>query len=250
MDLQIGGRRAVVIGGSAGLGLACSHALAAEGVGLVVFARNRERLEAVRSELSESVKVDVVPGDLTVQADVRSLAAFIHETGGFDILVLNTPRPPSPMRDFLAENDDARWNEAYLNQLQGALNVLRALAPLLAGRGWGRIVAITSASVKEPLPRHALSTIFRAGVQAALKHLVGELGSSGVTVNSVAPATVVTSTFAQFHSLEERVRQTPLQRFGRPEEVGATVAFLASEPAGFITGQTVAVDGGITRSLV
>ena len=114
----------------------------------------------------------------------------------------------------------------------------------------GAIVGITSASVKQPMPRHAISTIFRAGIQAALKHLVDEVAPHGVTVNAVAPATVLTPTFAQFHNLEARVAAVPLGRAGKADELGATVAFLASQQAGFITGQVIQFDGGITRSLV
>jgi 3-oxoacyl-[acyl-carrier protein] reductase len=100
------------------------------------------------------------------------------------------------------------------------------------------------------MPRHALSTIYRAGLQAALKHLSHELGPRGVTVNSVAPATVVTPTFANFHNLEARVAATALKRAGTTEELAATIAFLASVPAGFITGQNIQVDGGRSVSLV
>jgi 3-oxoacyl-[acyl-carrier protein] reductase len=253
MDLGIVGKRAVVIGGSAGLGLAASEALAAEGVNLVLFARGREQLKTARDSLAESYGVDVetVSGDLTRRADVETLADRLRESGGVDILILNTPRPPSPMREFLEENDDERWNEAYQNQLHGALNVLREITPVIvAGEGWGRIIGITSASVKQPMPRHAISSIFRAGVQAALKHLSLEIAEHGVTVNSVAPATIMTPTFSQFHNLEARVAATPLKRFGTPEELGATVAFLASQQSGFITGQIIQLDGGRTTSLV
>jgi 3-oxoacyl-[acyl-carrier protein] reductase len=120
----------------------------------------------------------------------------------------------------------------------------------MIGRGWGRIIAITSASVKQPMPRHAVSTIFRAGVQAALKHAAMEMGPHGITVNAVAPATVLTPTFASFHDLERRTRETLLGRAGTPEELGGTVAFLASQQAGYITGEVIQVDGGMTRSLV
>ena len=250
MDLGIAGKRAVVIGGSAGLGLSSAHALASEGVDLVLFARDAGRLDAARTDLGKhSVTVDVVPGDLKDREAVSRLRRDVVTSGGLDILVLNTPRPPSPMRDFLDEDDDERWNDAYTNQLHGALNVLRELAPLFVDRGWGRLIAITSASVKQPMPRHALSTIFRAGVQAALKHLVTELAPSGVTVNAVAPATIMTPTFTSFHNLEARVAATPLGRFGTPEELGGTVAFLASQQAGFITGQIMQIDGGITTAL-
>lgn len=252
MDLNIAGKRAVVIGGSSGLGLAVCERLAAEGVHLVVFARDAAKLAETRDQLQRAhgVQVDTVAGDITREDDIDRLAQAAAEGRGTQILVLNTPRPPSPMRDFLEENDNARWEQAHQQQLHGALLVLRKITPLLLGSGWGRVVAITSASVKQPLPRHALSTIYRAGVHAALKHLAMELAAKGVTVNAVAPATVITPTFATFHNLEARTQAVPMKRVGKPEELSATVAFLASDLAGFITGETIQLDGGQTLALV
>jgi 3-oxoacyl-[acyl-carrier protein] reductase len=252
MDLGIRGKRALVTCGSSGLGLAAVESLAAEGVDQVIFARGVEGLQRAKEsvEATSGVKVDVIAGDLTVMADVRSLARYLAESGGLDILILNTPRPPSPMRGLLDENEDERWEEAGRTQLYGALNVLREITPLIAGRGWGRVIGVTSASVKQPMARHALSSVFRAGVQAALKHLVAEVGEQGVTVNSIAPATIVTPTFAQYHNLQRRIDALPLKRAGTLAEFGGTVAFLASQQAGFITGQIMQLDGGMTTSLV
>ncbi len=251
MDLGITGKRAIVIGGSQGLGLAVCERLASEGVHLLLFARDAQRLAEAAAQLQRAcgVQVDVCAGDITRAEDIDRLASQAAQTGGAHIVVLNTPRPPSPMRDFLQEDDDARWEQGYRQQLQGALLVLRRLVPLLVGGGWGRVVAITSASVKQPMPRHAISTIYRAGVQAALKHLAMEVAAHGITVNAVAPATVLTPTFAVHHNFEERVRAVPLKRAGRPEELAATVAFLASDLAGFITGESIQLDGGQTLSL-
>lgn len=252
MDLGIAGKRAMVIGGSSGLGLACCEALTAEGVDVAVFARNPDNLNAAVSHL-EAIgggRIDGFAGDVTLHDDVIALRNWTSESGGIDILVVNTPRPPSPMRNFLDETDDARWDQAYADQLQASLFVLRELTPLLLGKGWGRIIGITSASVKQPMPRHAISSIFRAGLQVALKHLVEEVAPHGVTVNAVAPATVLTPTFATFHNLEARVAGTPLKRTGTMGELGGTVAFLASQQAGYITGETIQLDGGMTRSLL
>jgi 3-oxoacyl-[acyl-carrier protein] reductase len=251
MDLGIAGKHALVIGGSQGLGWAVAERLAAEGVNLLLFARDRSRLADCQQQLRErcGIEVDVCAGDITSEADIDRLAAQAA-AAGVQILVLNTPRPPSPMRDFLDETEQARWDQAYQQQLHGALLVLRKITPSIAQTGWGRIVAITSASVKQPMPRHAVSSIFRAGVQAALKHLAMEVAAQGVTVNAVAPATVMTPTFGTFHNAEQRIQAVPLARAGKPEELAATVAFLASEHAGFITGECVQFDGGQTRALV
>lgn len=251
MDFGIQGKRAVVTCGSSGLGLGIAEALAREGANVVLFARNPERLEDARRAVlaRASVSVETVAGDMSERADVLRLRE-ISEAGGVDILVVNVPRPPSPMRDLLEENDDERWQAAHRDQLESGLLVLRHIAPVVGRDGWGRIVGVTSASIKEPMPRHALSTIYRAGLQAALKHLSHELGPRGVTVNSVAPATVVTPTFANFHNLEARVAATALKRAGTTEELASTAVFLASAPAGFITGQNIQVDGGRSVSLV
>jgi len=252
LDLSIAGKRAVVIGGSMGLGYAVCERLAAEGVHLLLFARDSRRMKEAREQLQRAhgVQVDTVAGDITCEEDVDRLACAAADGGGSQILVLNTPRPPSPMRDFLDENDNARWDEAHQMQLHGALLVLRKVTPVLVGSGWGRVVAITSASVKQPMPRHALSSIYRAGVHAALKHLAMELADKGVTVNAVAPATVETPAFHAHHNVQARLQAVPVKRAGKPEELAATVAFLASDLAGFITGETIQLDGGQTLALL
>ncbi|KWF32814.1 hypothetical protein WL88_26115 [Burkholderia diffusa] len=251
MDFGIAGKRAVVIGGSTGLGYAVCKALAAERVNLLVFSHDEQNLHRCRETLSGKfdVAVDVCRGDIANEGDVDRLSEVVAGFGDVEIVVLNTPRPPSPMRDFLDETEQTRWDAAYQHQLHGALLVLRKLGRLVTRSGWGRVIAITSASVKQPMPRHAISTIFRAGVHAALKHLAMEVAEHGVTVNAVAPATILTPTFAMYHDLEARVRAVPLKRAGKPEELGATVAFLASVHAGFISGQVIQMDGGATLSL-
>lgn len=249
MDLGIAGKRALVIGGTSGLGLASSEALAAEGVSVTVFARNKERMDETTSRIAAASGsiVEGVAGDITRKDDVKALSERLRRAGGIDIMVLNTPRPPSPMKSFLEETDDTRWEAAYRDQLECALFALRELTPLLLGTGWGRLIGITSAGIKHVMPRHAISTVFRSGVQMALKQLAGEVASHGVTVNMIGPATVITPTFNQFHNIERRVAETPLGRAGKSEELGGTVAFLASQQAGYLTGQVLQLDGGITR---
>lgn len=252
MDLGIAGKRAVVTGASAGLGECIAHALAAEGADVALFARSPEKLARVASEIRarHSVRALEIAGDMRLPGDVERLAAAVRAGfEGADILVVNTGRPPVPMREALEETDDERWDQAYRTQLFGAILVLRTITPMLLERGWGRVIAVTSSSVRQPMEKHALSTVFRAGVTAYLKHLANETAGRGVTVNAVCPASVETPSLRGSYDLAERARRIPVGRLGRPEELAATVAFLASRHAGFITGASLPVDGGRTEAL-
>lgn len=253
MDLGIRDRVAVVTGASAGLGRAIAERLAQEGCRLVLSARGAQRIEETARELRARHHVDVhaVAGDMTVAADVARLREETQRRfGGLDILVLNTGRPPLPMSAVLAEKDPERWERAYRTQLLSVVLVVGALVPDLVARGWGRVVAVTSASVKQPMPDHALSTVFRAGVTGLLKHLANEVAASGVTVNMVCPASVATAGLVGSYDAAARAAQVPMRRLGRPEELAAAVAFLASDVAGFTTGASLQVDGGMVASLL
>jgi 3-oxoacyl-[acyl-carrier protein] reductase len=258
MNLGITGKTALVTASSGGMGRNIAHALAAEGVNVVLFSRSAAKLEAVANEIRQEhgVKALSVPGDMLVAADVERLVSRLQaEFGGADILVLNTPRAPNPIRATLDESGEARWHEAYKNQLWGTIQVAMHVVPLIVRGGWGRIIAITSASVKEPMPHHSLSTVFRAGVTAYMKHLANELGARGITVNCVAPALIDTSHrtgTAAYNQAQTEARRklTPLGRMGTQEEVCGVVTFLASMQAGFITGSSINVEGGMIRGLL
>jgi 3-oxoacyl-[acyl-carrier protein] reductase len=258
MNLGISGKTALVTASSSGMGRNIAHALAAEGVNVVLFARSAAKLQGVADELEQKhgVRAVAVPGSMLLQEDVERLASTLQsQFGGPDIFVLNTARAPNPIRATLDESEEARWHEAYRNQLWGAIQVAKSVVPLMLERRWGRIIAITSASVKEPMAHHSLSTVFRAGVTAYMKHIANEVGSKGITVNCVAPALIDTShrSGAAAYSeaqTEARKKLTPLGRMGTQEEVCGVVAFLASMQAGFITGSTIQVEGGMIGALV
>jgi len=249
METGLRGKTVLVTGASRGLGFACACAFAAEGARLVLFSRDEASLQAsaasIRSEFNSVI--EVVAGDMAVTADVARLS---EKAGAPDVLVLNCGRPPLNLREVLDETDQVRWEHAHRTQLTGGVNVLAALAPKMVARGKGRIVAITSASVKQPMPRHGLSTIFRAGLAAYLKHLANEVAASGVTVNSVCPASIGTEGFLRSFDAQKRASEVPMRRLGTPEELASAVVYLASDGAGFITGVSLQVDGGMTASLV
>ena len=252
VDYGLSGQYAVVTGASRGIGLACARALAAEGVNLILFARSAGPLAESADRLSADypVQVHAVAGDMCRREDVARLLAHLddrHIEPG--ILVLNVGRPPAKMREVLDEDDENRWQMAHDTQLRGAVNIVSALAPRMVQRKHGRIVAITSATVKQPMLRHGLSTVYRAGLAAYLKHLANEIAPSGVTVNSVCPASIATDSFVSSYNPVERAKSVPMKRLGTPDELAATVVFFASAQAGFITGASLQVDGGMTASL-
>ena len=252
MEIGIAGKLAIVTGASAGLGESIAHALAAEGANVALLARSPDRLARVASELrtQHAVRALAVSGDLRSTQDIDRLAAAVcAEFGGPDILVVNTGRPPMPPRAALDETDDERWEDAYRTQLFGAILVLRKITPMLVERGWGRVIAVTSGTVRQPMEKHALSTVFRLGVTGYLKHLANETADHGVTVNAVCPALIETPSLHGSYNLADRARRVPMRRVGRPEELAAAVVFLASQQAGYITGVSLPVDGGQTASL-
>lgn len=256
MDLGISGKVALVTASSGGMGRNIAHALAAEGANVALFARSADKLKVVAQELEQQhgVKAVAVPGSMLVTEDVQRLATTLQDLGGTDIVVLVTGRPPNPLRATLEENEEARWQEAYQNQLWSVIQVVNGVVPAMLKRGWGRIIAVTSASAKQPMATHAISTVFRAGVTAYMKGLANEIGTTGITVNCVGPALVDTSHRtgkAAYTSdqAEHRKTLTPLGRMGTQEELCGVITFLASRQAGFVTGSTITVDGGMVGSL-
>jgi 3-oxoacyl-[acyl-carrier protein] reductase len=247
VDLQLGGRTAVVCGASAGIGLACAESLAAEGANVVMLARRGDVLEREAARLGALA----VEGDVTRAADLeRLVAAAVDAHGGVDVLVLNSGGPP---RTRAVDVSDDALEDAVRLLLLSSIRLVRLCRPHLEASGRGRVIAITSSSVKEPIDNLALSNAVRPGLVGWLATLARELGPSGVTVNAIAPGRIDTERLREVYPdgpTEADVAGIPLRRVGVPREIGDVVCFLASEQAGYVTGATIAVDGGLTRGLL
>jgi 3-oxoacyl-[acyl-carrier protein] reductase len=260
MDLQLKGRTALVLAASKGLGKACAAALVAEGADVIIGARNAATLEETATTLRALGKgrVMAVPVDVTDAAQVAdSISAAATTFGKIDILVNNAGGPPfAPFETF----DDSAWQKAFELSLLSTVRFCRLVLPHMRPTGSGRIINIISLSVKTYVPGSILSTSMRMGVVGMAKMLAAELGPDNITVNNVAPGSILTDRLRQTMtpagpnapSLEEvmaqRVKEIPLGRIGKPEELAALVAFLASPLAGYITGTTIQVDGGAIRA--
>lgn len=253
MDLGIAGRNALVTGGSTGIGRAVAEALAAEGARVGVNARGtnalNETVAAINAAGGEAV---ALPGDVSDAFGVEGLLRDMREAlGDPHILVANAGGPPTGLP---SEVDDDAWLEAYELTLMSAVRLARSTLPAMRAAGWGRIVNVTSLSVREPVLNLTLSNAMRAGLTAFAKTLAFEVAPSGVTVNSVAPGYTATARveelFPNEAAKEALVRLIPMSRMAKPAEVAAAVAFLASVPAAYITGQTLLVDGGMVKSLL
>lgn len=262
MDLQLRGRVAVVGGASQGIGRAIAAALAAEGVCLALCARRVEPLAAVAEELQRVHGVEVVCQPIDV-ADNGSLRAFVQYAavhfGRLDIAIANAGGPPA--RPFL-ESTMAEWDSAFQTNLRSVVTFAQAAIPHMQRGGWGRIVTVTSYTAKQPMPGLVLSNAIRPGVAGLVRSLATEFGGDGITVNNVGPGmtdTVRLQELLQTRAAEQKrsvdtVRrdaacEIPTGRLATPEEVAATVAWLCSEQAGSVTGQTILVDGGSYRGL-
>jgi len=252
MDLGLLGRTVLVTGATGDIGRACAVGYAAEGANVVLFARTADPLDQLASDLRNQFKIDAlaVAGDMTSPSDIERLSSGIaNRFGSLDVLVVNTGRPPLNLREVIAETEDQRWVDAHEVQLRAGVRLVSHFVQPMVARGWGRIIAITTASIKQPMPHHGLSTIYRAGLAAYLKHLANEIASSGVTVNMVAPASIITKSWLANWEVEDRIKLVPMRRLGTPKELASAVLHLSSVDSGFITGVHLQVDGGMTASL-
>ena len=248
MELGLAGRTAIVCGASSGMGLAVAEALGAEGAHVAMFARRRELLEREAERLGALA----VQGDVTIPQHLERLVqATVGAFGGVDILVLNGGGPPSGTATALTAES---VEEAVALLLTSHVTLVGHCLPHLRASGRGRIVAIESSSVREPLANLALSNAVRPGVVGWLKTLARELGPDGITVNTIAPGRIDTDRLRAVYGEDgppaEDLEQVPLRRLGTAAEIAAVVAFLASDRAGYVTGAVVPVDGGVTRGLL
>lgn len=257
MDLAIKGRKAIVCAASKGLGRGCAEALAAEGVELTICARTKDALEATAAEIRKATgaKVNAVACDVTTDAGRKALLAACPNP---DILINNAGGPPpGDFKDFSMDD----WRAAIEGNMISPLALIHATVYGMMDRGFGRILNITSFSVKCPIPTLELSNGARAGLTGAVAALSRKTAGRNVTINALLPGPFDTdrlrgtttkmaaATGRSFEQVTEaRKKEVPAARFGTTTEFGATAAFLCSGHAGFITGQNIVIDGGSFNS--
>ncbi len=246
MDLELTGRTAVVCGGSEGIGLGIAEALAEEGANLVLFARRPDVLEREAGRLGATA----VAGDVSVAGDLERLVqTAVDAHGGIDIVVNNSGGPP---RTTALEMNEENTLKAVNLLLVSAVRLTSLSLPYLEQSKAGRIVNVTSSTVREPVDNLALSNAIRPGVVGWAKTLARELGPQGITVNSIAPGRIDTARVREVYPdgpTEADLATIPLRRLGTPREIGDLVAFLCSDRAAYISGTVIPVDGGLLRSL-
>ena len=253
MDLGLKGRVAFVAASSQGLGRSVALELAKEGVHLAICGRTEETLRSTARE-AETFGVEVLSltGDLSSDVDRdRMIQETLNKFQKVDILVTNTGGPPAGKFEDFGKDD---WDKATAQLLGSAVGLVKGFLHGMKTQRWGRIVAITSQAVKQPVQNLVLSNAVRASVVGLMKTLSQELGEYNITVNNVMPGYTQTARLDKLiagnPAFKNVTQEIPLRRFGQPEEFAAAVAFLASERASYITGISLAVDGGWIKNIL
>ena len=257
MDLGLKDKVALVAASSKGLGRASAEAMANEGAKVTICARNEAELTAARDDIAAKTGAEIlaINADMTNAEDVANVVQqTVDHFGGLHILVTNAGGPPA---GYFMDFDDAQWENAFNLSMMSGVRLIRAALPHMQRAKWGRIINITSLSVKEPIDNLVLSNSIRASVHGLAKTLAAQVGKDGITVNNVMPGYTETDRVKQLVEVnaQKSGRSTdeilaglanpiPVGRIGQPEEFGALVAFLASERAGYITGVSIPIDGG------
>lgn len=248
MDLGLEGRVALVTGASRGIGRAIAEGLAAEGARVAVAARSLDRLE----ELARAIGGSAHRFDSADLGAVEPLVGAVESRlGPIDVYVANTGGPP-PGADPLGFTP-AQWEEAHRTLVVSPMTVMARVVPGMRARGWGRVLAVSSSAAREPIAGLQLSNANRPGLLAAMKHLAHVVAADGVTVNAVLPGRIATERLIALHGSPEAAEAAaragvPAGRLGTPQELAAAAVFLCSDRAGYVTGQSLLVDGGLTRS--
>jgi 3-oxoacyl-[acyl-carrier protein] reductase len=253
MDLGLKNKVAFVAASSQGLGRSVALELAQEGANIIICGRNKTNLEKTKLEIGNYTNKEVLAlaGDLSIAAEREQIiksALQVYST--IDILVTNTGGPPTGKIEELKQED---WDRAYNNLVISVVGLINGFLPGMKQQEWGRIISITSMAVKQPINNLILSNSVRASVVGLMKTLANELAIYNITVNNVMPGYTETERLKELvennPSFASAKSEIPLGRFGTPEEFAAAVTFLASERAGYITGVSLAVDGGWTKGI-
>ena len=260
MDLKVTGKIALVIASSKGLGKSVAAQLSAEGADVMLTSRNPEQLEMTRQELLKSARgrVECTHCDITRPEEIRALVATTHTVlGPVDILINNAGGPPG---GGFEQVDDVAWQAAFELNLLSYVRLIREVLPDLKQQG-GRIINVTSSSIKQPIPGLILSNVYRMGLLGLGKSLAEELAPFNILVNTIAPGRIATDRTAYLDQLkadkrgisreeivEESLRNIPLKRYGDPVEFARVVAFLASDANSYMTGSAIMVDGGMVKA--
>lgn len=245
MDLGLAGRRALVFGSSAGLGRAIAEALIAEGAKVALCARPGERLQRAADELgaASALPVDLSQPGAGAEVVERARTAL----GGLDILVTNCG---GPKKAAFLELDAGDWQTAFQSLWMSAVEGMGAALPGMQAQRWGRVLLVTSSTARETFEGLTLSNAFRPGLHGLANSLSKEVAGFGITVNAIMPGSMDTERMRELGiDTAKMAASIPAGRLGRPEEIGELAAFLASERAGYITGQALACDGGRMASI-